>query len=88
MPEVISNTSPLQYLFQAELLDLLPALYEEVTVPAAVVAEMEEGRKLGVSLPDLAALSWLKVREVQNKALLPLAADLGQGEREVLALAA
>jgi hypothetical protein len=35
--EVISNTSPLQYLYQAELLDLLPALY-------GTIVELAEGR--------------------------------------------
>ncbi len=37
MREVISNTSPLQYLYQAELLDLLPALY-------GTIVELAEGR--------------------------------------------
>ncbi len=33
MPEIISNTSPIQYLFQLGLLDLLPRLYGRVLVP-------------------------------------------------------
>ncbi len=39
MPDVISNSSPLQYLHQAGVLDLLPALFGQVCVPEAVVAE-------------------------------------------------
>jgi uncharacterized protein len=87
VPEAISNTSPLQYLHQVGLLDLLPALYGRVIVPEGVVAELAAGRARGVDLPDPAALTWADVRAVRNAALLPLAADLGKGEREVLAIA-
>lgn len=87
MPEVISNTSPLQYLFQAGVLDLLPTLYGRVTVPGAVADEITRGRAGGVALPDIAALPWTVVREVGQRSLLPLVTDLGAGEREVLALA-
>jgi len=87
MREVISNTSPLQYLHQLDLLDLLPTLYSEVLVPYAVVREIEAGRSLGVALPVLETLPWLRVQEVANAALLPVLSDLGAGEREVLALA-
>jgi len=37
MPDVIANTSPLQYLFQLDLLELLPEFYGEVLIPGAVV---------------------------------------------------
>ena len=87
MREVISNTSPLQYLYQLDLLDLLPALYGEVLVPAGVVSEIAAGCSRGVSLPHLEALPWLHVCEVGTPALLSLIPDLGAGEREVLALA-
>jgi predicted nucleic acid-binding protein len=87
MPEVIVNTSPLQYLFQLQLLDLLPELYQEVLVPEGVVREVTAGLARGVSLPGLESLPWLKLRPVKNPAVLPLAAGLGIGEREVLALA-
>jgi predicted nucleic acid-binding protein len=87
MPEVISNTSPLQYLHQLDLLDLLPTLYGRVLVPSAVVKEIEAGRSLGVALPVLESLPWIRSQEVANAALLPLVPDLGAGEREVLALA-
>ena len=59
MPDVISNSSPLQYLYQADVLDLLPALFGQICVPEAVVAEQEEGRRRSVSLPTLEELSWL-----------------------------
>ena len=87
MPEVITNTSPLQYLFQLDLLDLLPQLYQEVLVPEGVVRELRSGVDRGVSLPDFSSLTWLRVRKVRSAAVLPLAAGLGLGEREVLGLA-
>ena len=86
MPETISNTSPLQYLYQCNLLELLPGLYGRVVVPEAVAAEIREGRVLGVSLPAIEELPWASIKAPKDPALLPLVADLGQGEREALAL--
>jgi len=88
VPEVISNTSPLQYLYQTGCLGFLPSLYGEVIVPVGVARELAVGRELGTDLPMVEKLSWVRIRGVSNERLLPLAADLGQGEREVLALAA
>ena len=87
MREVISNTSPLQDLFQAELLHLLPALYGAIVVPGGVVAELAEGRVRGIALPDPTLLPWTRVRVLAETALLQLATDLDRGEREVIALA-
>ena len=86
MPVVICNTSPIQYLYQADMLELLPALAGQVYVPEAVVAELEEGRSRNVLLPALEDLSWLIVRPVRNRTLLPLVTHLGDGKKEVLAL--
>ena len=86
MPDVICNTSPLQYLYQADVLELLPALVGQVFVPEAVVAELKEGRRRNVRLPVLEDLSWLIVRPVRDQTLLPLVTHLGEGEKEVLAL--
>jgi uncharacterized protein len=87
MPEVIVDTSPLQYLHQLGLLDLLPDFYGEILIPESVVREIAAGRALGVELPELSTLRWIKVRRVVGLAVLPLVSDLGAGEREVLALA-
>ncbi len=86
MPDVICNTSPLQYLHQADVLELLPALVGQVYVPEAVAAELREGRRRNVRLPALEELSWLIVRPVRDPTLLPLVTHLGDGEKEVLAL--
>jgi predicted nucleic acid-binding protein len=88
MLEVISNTSPLQYLYQCDKLDLLRAMYGAVVVPASVVDEVEEGRKRGIPLPDLRTLKWVKIETSGHIKRLPLASDLGAGELEVLLLAA
>jgi predicted nucleic acid-binding protein len=77
----------LQYLYQLELLHILPALAEGVIVPPAVVDELVDGKVLGVSLPDIAELDWISVKRPISAAALPLVTDLGPGETEVLALA-
>lgn len=87
MPEVICDTSPLQYLHQVGLLHILPALAKQVIVPPAVQEEIEAGRTRGVNLPELGALSWLRVITPQTMAALPLINDLGPGEAQVLMLA-
>lgn len=61
MLDVISNTSPLQYLFQTDHLDLLPALYGQVLVPRGVAEEIQRGRELGFTLPDLSLLDWIQI---------------------------
>ena len=85
MPEVVSNTSPLQYLHQLGLLDLLPRLVGRVTVPQAVVDELEAGRALGHDLPDVTSLAWVTVRTpAAPHVTYP---ELGRGETDVLSLA-
>jgi len=87
MPEVIVDTSPLQYLHQLDLLDLLPEFYGKILIPESVVREIAAGHALGVALPELRTLRWMEVRRVSGLSVLPLVSDLGAGEREVLALA-
>ncbi len=86
MPAVICNTSVLQYLHQIDRLDLLPALFGQVQIPYAVVAELDEGKRQNISLPTLEGLSWVTIRPVRDRTLLPLVTSLGDGEKEVLAL--
>ena len=87
MPEVISDTSPLQYLYQVGRLDLLRVLYETILVPEGVAEELLEGRSLGHPLPDLSEHEWIRIVPVTQRRVLLLVADLGKGEREVLSLA-
>ena len=87
MPEIICNTSPLQYLHQLERLHVLPALAGSVLVPPAVAEELSIGRAHGIDLPDPATLEWVRIRRPASASVLRLVTDLGRGEAEVLALA-
>ena len=87
MANIICNTSPIQYLYQLDLLDILPALAERIIVPRAVVEEISTGRAAGVNLPDLTPLNWVDIRSPAGVSALPLVTDLGPGETEVLMLA-
>ncbi|MBI5855549.1 MAG: DUF3368 domain-containing protein [Nitrospirae bacterium] len=86
MARIIADTSPLQYLHQIGHLHLLPALAGAVFVPPAVVAELAAGRQRGLRLPDPTALDWITIQPPASLSALPLATDLGAGEREALAL--
>jgi predicted nucleic acid-binding protein len=86
VPEVICDVSPVQYLHQAGLLDILRLRYGAITIPAAVAAELQEGRLRGVDLPAFESLDWMRIRQPTGQLLLPMVTDLGAGEREVLAL--
>jgi uncharacterized protein len=87
MPEVITDTSPIQYLYQIAQLDLLPTLYGQIKMPQAVADELHQGRIQGISLPDPASLSWITLGPVHPSRLIPDQPNLGAGEREVLSLA-
>jgi len=87
LPEIICNTSPLQYLHQLGQLDLLKRLVGHLIVPTAVSDELAEGRRRGVDVPDPSLLPWVSLRKPQSQAILPLITDLGPGETAVLALA-
>ena len=41
---VISNTTPLNYLILIGLVDVLPVLYGEVSIPEAVFAELQRDK--------------------------------------------
>lgn len=86
MPEVISNTFPLQYLYQLGLLELLPRLVGRVTIPQSVVDELKAGRALGHDLPKVVTLAWVTVR-VPAASQYVASPDLGRDETDVLRLA-
>ena len=84
MADVFCNTSPLQYLHQVGHLALLPTLYRHVQVAEAVVAELAEGAKQQVALPNVEQLPWVTTRAVSGAG--ELSAGLGRGESETIAL--
>ncbi len=87
MPDVICNTSAIQYLHQTNLLHLLHELYGLIVIPEGVLTELDAGRRAGVSLHDVKLLSWFSVNSVGGRSLLKMVTALGAGEKEVLALA-
>jgi uncharacterized protein len=70
MPDIIVNTSPLQYLHQLACLDWLAQMYGSVLVPEAVARELEQGAKLGIDLPKV---DNLRVKERGQRVLCRLA---------------
>lgn len=87
MLEVISNTSPIFYLYRVGVLDWLPQLFSEIWIPTAVVAELSEGRRKGYAVPDPGEYDWLEVVDPQAMPSEWLSLDLGPGELAAMALA-
>ena len=63
------------------------ALFGEVWVPHAVLRELQEGRRQGHDVPDLAKLPWVVVRDPGAVPPEWLDLDLGSGELAAMALA-
>lgn len=84
MPELICDTSPLQYLYQLDLLSVLPELAEQVRVPPAVVEELQEGREQGIDLPVPHTYPWIAIQSPGSAPALPLITDLGLGSEKSL----
>ncbi len=87
MPDVIVDTSAVQYLYQLNLFDLLFDLYSQLIIPSGVASEISQGIALGVSLPNLNTFTWVKIVPVSAEQLIPTLPNLGMGEREVISLA-
>jgi predicted nucleic acid-binding protein len=87
MPEVISNTSPLLYLYRIGVLEWLPTLCGDIWIPQAVVRELQEGQRKGYDVPMPKAYKWIQIVEPRAVPSEWLALDIGAGELAVLALA-
>ncbi len=84
---VVADTSPLNYLIQIDCDHVLPALYERVFVPAAVVEELHHPRTPAAVHTWLAHKpSWLVVEQV-DEPVDPQLARLDPGERQAIQLA-
>lgn len=87
MPNVICNTSPLQYLHQVNLLYLLPELYHHVLVPQAVADEINTGKQNQENLPVLRDLPWVTIKRPSEILTKPHSStSLGTGEKHVISL--
>jgi hypothetical protein len=87
LPEAISNTSPLLYLYRINAIDWLPELFNEIWTPNAVVLELREGQQRGYDVPVPSAYAWLQIVEPQSIPSELTTLDLGMGEVAALALA-
>lgn len=83
---IVCNTSPIFYLHKLGHLDLMRELFSEVSIPEAVVTELDDGRRLGYGAPDVREYSWLKIHQVKVSPELS-ALGIGAGETEAIALA-
>jgi len=84
---VVADTSPLNYLIQINCDRVLPALYERVLVPSAVVEELGHPRAVEAVRAWLTCVpSWLVVQQVAEAVDVRLA-RLDPGERQAIQLA-
>lgn len=87
MSRVVSNTSPLLYLYHAGGLLWLPEMFEEIWVPDAVRVELLAGKRLGYDIPTLTDYPWLQIVQPSAFPSEWLAVDLGRGELAALSVA-
>jgi uncharacterized protein len=86
---VVADTSPLNYLIQIHCQDLLPALYERVLVPPAVITELAHPATPAAVRTWLAHKpEWMVIGKLQSLSDAPQALPgLDPGEREAIQLA-
>lgn len=85
---VVSNTSPLIALSEAGLLDLLPKLYESVTLPGAVFDEVTVAGAGAPGADDIREAAWVTTLRLDDTSLLrALKLELDPGESEAIACA-
>jgi predicted nucleic acid-binding protein len=84
---VVADTSPINYLLLVGYIEILPAMFDKVIVPAAVIAELSHSKAPAAVAKWVATLpSWVEVRDTHHlqDALLAM---LGPGEEAAIALA-
>jgi predicted nucleic acid-binding protein len=84
---IIADSSPLIGLARIGQLGLLPKLTNRVVVPAAVHAEVTSARADALGAAEVAAETWIEVREADPAVVAPLLILVGRGEAEAIALA-
>jgi predicted nucleic acid-binding protein len=80
MPDAITNTSPLLYLYRIGRIELFPQIFADVLTVPAVVAELRTGREKGYDVPRPKDYKWLQVVSPRSVPSEWLAGDLGKGE--------
>lgn len=61
---IISNTSPLYYLHQIGHLQMLTDLFGVVCTTSQVLAELDAGKKQGLSIPDIRNSNGIKIKDI------------------------
>ncbi|MCF7976722.1 MAG: DUF3368 domain-containing protein [Chromatiaceae bacterium] len=85
---VVSNSSPIINLACIGRLDLLPALYDTIVIPPAVLHETTMVLPNAPGAAIVRAASWIQCREVANSSLVAsLRLELDPGEAEAIACA-
>jgi uncharacterized protein len=87
---VISDTSAITNLAAIDHLQLLPQLYNQVTVPVAVYRELADIDPPVPGTLEVQTVSWLEVKQVINREVVERLRDevrLDPGESEAIALA-
>ena len=85
---VVSNASPLINLSRIGQLALLPALYQQVTVPEAVWREVVVEGAEHAGAAEIETACWIKRQQVANTLLVrALGQELDPGEAEAIVLA-
>jgi predicted nucleic acid-binding protein len=83
---VITDNTPLRYLILLGYVDILPALYGRVIMPAAVVTELQHPKTPAVVRAWMAHLpAWVEIRQTTTRADAALAV-LDAGERDAILL--
>jgi predicted nucleic acid-binding protein len=86
---VVADTGPLNYLVLIDAIEVLPELFEQVLVPAAVYDELSHADAPALVRAFIAQKpAWLEVRSDPDRNRLELVdAALDEGERAAIALA-
>jgi len=82
---IVADTSPLNYLILIDAVEILPVLFQEVTIPSAVRQELlAEGASEDVRRWMNNSPAWLKIAAVGE---INESVKLGKGEVEAISLA-
>jgi len=85
---VVSDTSPISNLFMVGRLEILPALFDEIVIPPAVMREVLALESSGWDLSPIKNAAWLKTIPASDQmAVQALMQTLHRGESEALVLA-
>ena len=87
LDRAVVNASPLIFLAQADLLELLQLAGDEIIVPAAVAEEILRRGPADITAQAIAKTTWLVVTETPAIPASIQAWGLGEGESAVLAYA-